>query len=52
MIKSLDATGDGKISFDEFCKLFDWRLFAYFKIPVLYPWNVFSYIRFITSSEI
>lgn len=23
MIKSLDSSGDGKISFDEFCKLFD-----------------------------
>jgi Ca2+-binding EF-hand superfamily protein len=26
MVKSLDSSGDGKISFDEFCKLFDWRL--------------------------
>ena len=23
MIKSLDSSGDGKVSFDEFCKLFD-----------------------------
>lgn len=23
MVKSLDSSGDGKISFDEFCKLFD-----------------------------
>jgi len=23
MIKSLDTNGDGKLSFDEFCRLFD-----------------------------
>jgi Ca2+-binding EF-hand superfamily protein len=23
MVKSLDSSGDGKISFDEFCNLFD-----------------------------